>query len=592
METIISNAGAARRETLHGRDFIVAPAVLLRSDLVLDGSQGPGFYPAEEVENRAHVDEWNGMPIVVRHPRTKVRHEQTGRDEWVHVSARSPEIIQEWGIGNVWHAEAKDGKLLAELWFDVERVKNSDLKLKSQGVAPLLPKLLNAQPIDLSTGLDPVKEKTAGRAANGDHHAWIARQPYRPDHVAVLPDEKGACSVEDGCGVNVNARMCWGRPCGEGSSGKEGSSESFIEAVSSSSGFGEGSMRVVKTTNDKRTIWQRLGQLLGVTSNESALPSSNIDPGKACEILEDGEANGRALTDEQRGMFGAACGKTANAWADVDFEAILNARNAKRNRSTSNKRRSKMTLTANQRAFIVRDLTTNCDCHKGKDKALNALDDEQLESIHNAHQITLVVNSLKSGRKLGTTTNAEGEGEAVPGVPWTKLAQLLQIDIDPRSDPVGFAAALKSALDDISSKLGGTPSAPPPPPSEEMSAGAANMEDEDEEEMATNANGNSKKVTEAQWLANAPASVRNCLMERYELIGRLIANVAPAKRKERGERLFRMTLDELRDRAADLPPVVNESARGFDFSLASGPTVNADDAAADAEDIAFMDGKM
>ena len=38
-------------------------------------------------------------------------------------------------------------------------------------------------------------------------------------------------------------------------------------------------------------------------------PSENVDSEKACQILKDGEANGQPLTDKQRGMFGAACGK-------------------------------------------------------------------------------------------------------------------------------------------------------------------------------------------------------------------------------------------------------------------------------------------
>lgn len=38
-------------------------------------------------------------------------------------------------------------------------------------------------------------------------------------------------------------------------------------------------------------------------------PSTKVSPEKACTILKDGEANGKPLTDKQRGMFGAACGR-------------------------------------------------------------------------------------------------------------------------------------------------------------------------------------------------------------------------------------------------------------------------------------------
>lgn len=38
--------------------------------------------------------------------------------------------------------------------------------------------------------------------------------------------------------------------------------------------------------------------------------SEDIDPDKACKILQDGEVDGKPLTEEQRGMFGAACARS------------------------------------------------------------------------------------------------------------------------------------------------------------------------------------------------------------------------------------------------------------------------------------------
>ena len=39
----------------------------------------------------------------------------------------------------------------------------------------------------------------------GKSYTYIAKN-YRPDHLAVLPDNSGACSISDGCGVLVNQR--------------------------------------------------------------------------------------------------------------------------------------------------------------------------------------------------------------------------------------------------------------------------------------------------------------------------------------------------------------------------------------------------
>lgn len=49
-QTIILNIGGKfRREELEGRPHLVVPAVILKES-VLNGSKGPIFYPAEEIE--------------------------------------------------------------------------------------------------------------------------------------------------------------------------------------------------------------------------------------------------------------------------------------------------------------------------------------------------------------------------------------------------------------------------------------------------------------------------------------------------------------------------------------------------------------
>lgn len=50
-------------------------------------------------------------------------------------------------------------------------------------------------------------------------------------------------------------------------------------------------------------------KLTDLRSKYKKQPSADIDPEKACQILRDGQANGKPLTDAQRGMFGAACGR-------------------------------------------------------------------------------------------------------------------------------------------------------------------------------------------------------------------------------------------------------------------------------------------
>lgn len=188
MELLTANLGKARREVLNGREYLVAPLSLLVPG-VLNGSQGPLYYPPDEVAK--NHDAWNGMPIVLWHPTL----------DGVPVSARRPDVLNEYQLGWVYNATA-DGRLTAEGWFDVEMVRKVDNAKLTPGDR-VLPKLLAGKPIELSTGLFTTNYPARPDAThNGRHYAYVARD-YRPDHLAVLPDQVGACSLADGCGVNV-----------------------------------------------------------------------------------------------------------------------------------------------------------------------------------------------------------------------------------------------------------------------------------------------------------------------------------------------------------------------------------------------------
>lgn len=185
METLLANVvtGRARRETLHGRSYLVAPATLINPG-VLNGSKGPGLYETEEIGKDPTA--WNYMPIVVYHPT------RDGQP----VSGRTPDIIEKQWIGNVFNAQV-DSALKSELWFDVEATRRVDTRV--------LNALEKGEKIELSTGLnldmEPATEGAVHNAPTGPRpYAFIARR-LRPDHLAILPDAVGACSVQDGCGV-------------------------------------------------------------------------------------------------------------------------------------------------------------------------------------------------------------------------------------------------------------------------------------------------------------------------------------------------------------------------------------------------------
>ena len=181
----INRTGNYRKATLNGKEHYVVPVAMIVPG-VLPGSKGKLFYPSEEIAK--NYDAWNGMPLVVNHPMVNGR----------PVSARSATILESHGIGVVLNAKINSNhKLVAEGWFDIEKTNLIEPRIISA--------IERGEQIELSTGLFteniPVKNAQAA-VYNGKQYTHVAKN-YRPDHLAILMDELGACSIKDGCGVGV-----------------------------------------------------------------------------------------------------------------------------------------------------------------------------------------------------------------------------------------------------------------------------------------------------------------------------------------------------------------------------------------------------
>lgn len=170
-----------RKETLNGREHWVVPVTLIVPG-VLAGNQGPVLYTHDEIRLRPGA--WNGMPLTLDHPKD-------GNNQ--PITARQPSVLNDKGLGVLLNATV-NGKLSGEAWFDVENTRRVEPEI--------IKRLEKGDKVEISTGLYMEIAKQEGtHNESGKHYEGVARN-IQPDHVAILPFKKGACSVDDGCGVN------------------------------------------------------------------------------------------------------------------------------------------------------------------------------------------------------------------------------------------------------------------------------------------------------------------------------------------------------------------------------------------------------
>ena len=171
-----------RRDKLEGEECLVCPTVL-----IVEGVHNGMFYPNEELEK--FPDSWNGRPVIVNHTF------ENGKA----VTANQPKYLEKQTVGHVFNTrwDSKIKKLVGEAWIGIK---------KCVALAPdILKKLETNMPIEVSTGLFTECDGEAGEW-NGEKHNGTVMN-YRPDHLALLPNDVGACSWEDGAGMpRINSK--------------------------------------------------------------------------------------------------------------------------------------------------------------------------------------------------------------------------------------------------------------------------------------------------------------------------------------------------------------------------------------------------
>lgn len=179
--------GRVQRVTRKGREYLVVHATMINPG-VLNGSMGALHYPPEVCSQ--NVSAWDGIPLTVYHPTHPTTNEP--------VSAKAHGVWTRQGIGRTRNSRF-DGKLRTTAWFDVQRTKDADQRLGTD----IYNRLVNGQPIELSTGLFTSNVPARpGETYNGRAYDQVV-VGMKPDHLAILHDQVGACSIRDGCGVGV-----------------------------------------------------------------------------------------------------------------------------------------------------------------------------------------------------------------------------------------------------------------------------------------------------------------------------------------------------------------------------------------------------
>lgn len=175
----LANTAAIRREKRNGRDVIIVPSATLPDDVVMNDI----LYPAAEIAKSFKTLERTPAPL--GHPAINGK----------FLSARDPEGINGHYIG-AWNENVRQekGRVLLDKVIDIEFAN------QSAGGKRVLAAIDASDPIHTSTGLLAIMD-----AANGDVPYKFTARDIEFDHDAILLDEDGAATPEQGVGMMVNS---------------------------------------------------------------------------------------------------------------------------------------------------------------------------------------------------------------------------------------------------------------------------------------------------------------------------------------------------------------------------------------------------
>lgn len=184
------NNQSIRRETYNGREHWVLPSYTLPANVIMNG----GLYTAEQIDK--HYEDLEGTLAPLGHPTLN----------GAFISAFSAEGINQGHVG-AWNRNVKKSgnRVYVEKWVDIEKAKESPKGNELIERVEAIERGDDVPPIHTSIAvfleeLEPTEEQRS-MGAN-----WVA-DIKAVDHDAILLNEVGAATPEQGVGLMVNADL-------------------------------------------------------------------------------------------------------------------------------------------------------------------------------------------------------------------------------------------------------------------------------------------------------------------------------------------------------------------------------------------------
>ncbi len=183
-----------RKEEFQGEPHYMIASATMPDDIVMNG----GLYPAEEIESSFRQLEEAHSPI--GHP---------VNESGEFISATTPYAVRNFGINaQVVNVRRENGRVFHDTAINIQAAKQSD---KGKRVLDRVEAIMNGDstnPIHTSTGVylertDVENDSTMYANRMVKPHDWVGSNFFF-DHNAILLDEEGAATPEQGTGMAVN----------------------------------------------------------------------------------------------------------------------------------------------------------------------------------------------------------------------------------------------------------------------------------------------------------------------------------------------------------------------------------------------------